>query len=116
MLDGKHVSQLERLKVSGHRSLFSELATLFCREMPVRLEQLREKITARDAAQVARLAHSMVGSSASIGGRQLQAALRGLELAAEANDWTVLEHHHRAVEQAWSDLVAALNRRLEQKT
>lgn len=115
VLDLKHLEQLESLKVSGKRSLFSELAALFCSEMPPRLEQLRAAVLGHDAVAVARLAHAMIGSAATVGGRQLQSELRLLEKAAPSDNWSSIETQHRSVDQAWIVLLNAIKQRLEKQ-
>lgn len=113
IIDLGHLRQLESLRVAGKRSLFFELSTLFCSEMPPRLEKLGAMVRQRDAAAVAKLAHAIVGSAATVGGRKLQSELRALEVAVESGDWPRIEGKHRAVIDAWDALQAAIKKRQE---
>lgn len=61
---------------------FPELARLFLADSPQRLNALREAIDRSDAAAIAKLAHVLCGSSASLGATLLAALSRELEVAA----------------------------------
>lgn len=113
IIDQRQLGQLESLRISGNRSLFCELAELFLSEMPPRFDKIDRSVLGRDASDVAKLAHLMVGSAAAIGARQLQAELRALEAAAESRDWALVERRHKAVLVAWDALAKAISARLE---
>lgn len=59
---------------------FSQLAALYLRDSRERIEQLRQAATAGDLAQLARLAHSLGGSCASIGASRLATLCNDFEL------------------------------------
>lgn len=61
---------------------FSELVHLFLADSPQRIASLRDAIAANDAAVVAKLAHTLCGSFASIGASALAALCRELEVRA----------------------------------
>jgi HPt (histidine-containing phosphotransfer) domain-containing protein len=110
VLDGKHMTQLRALHVEGKNSLFYELSVIFRREAAPRLSTLHKAIAAKDAQEVARLAHAFVGSTASIGARQMQCAMKAVELAAISAEWTKVEEILVYIDGAWARLLAALEK------
>ncbi|MFA5265673.1 MAG: Hpt domain-containing protein [Opitutaceae bacterium] len=110
VLDDKHMTQLRALHVEGKNSLFYELSVIFRREATPRISILHQAVAARDAAEVARLAHAFVGSTASIGARQMQCAMKAVELAAISSEWTKVEEILVYIDSAWARLLAALER------
>jgi len=61
---------------------FPELANLFLTDTPKRIASLQQAVTERDTVAIAKLAHAMCGSSASIGATALAAICRDLEIRA----------------------------------
>jgi two-component system sensor histidine kinase/response regulator len=68
---------LERLE--GDRELLEELARLFADECPKALREIRQAWESGDAHLLERLAHTMKGSSASLGAKQVSEAAFDLE-------------------------------------
>ncbi len=75
---------LKRLEGDGR--LLRELWADYLQKMPGELRILREAIEKGDAASAGRIAHSIKGASASIGGSAVSAASAGVERAASAGD------------------------------
>jgi CheY-like chemotaxis protein len=63
---------------------FAELANLFLSDTPPRIASLQKAMTALDAANVAKLAHALCGSSAAIGATALAAVCRDMEIRARS--------------------------------
>lgn len=63
---------------------FAELAALYRHDSPPRIAAMRDAHAAGDHAQLAKVAHALGGSSASIGATALSALCRDLENAAKA--------------------------------
>jgi CheY-like chemotaxis protein len=61
---------------------FAELAQLFLEDSPKRIASLRDAAADNDAVNVAKLAHTLCGSTASIGASALAAMCRELEIRA----------------------------------
>ncbi|MCC6142740.1 MAG: response regulator [Candidatus Hydrogenedentes bacterium] len=62
----------QALKVTGGKMpMFHRIATVFLTHMPHRIQELERAIEASDEAEIYRLAHSIQGASASIGGHRL---------------------------------------------
>jgi CheY-like chemotaxis protein/HPt (histidine-containing phosphotransfer) domain-containing protein len=64
---------------------FAGLAQLFLADSPQRIASLRSAVMAGDAAAVAKLAHTLCGSTAAIGASALAAMCRELEVRAKNN-------------------------------
>ena len=108
VLDLKHVAQLNNMKVAGGRTLFSELIAIYSKEAPSRFNKMREAFAGKDAGVLAKVAHAFVGSSASIGARQMQAVMRSLEQASLASDWNRIQECFASIEPAWTRLQETL--------
>ena len=87
---------LERLE--GDRDLFEEVAEVFTRDCPRLLEEMRQAISARDSNALKRLAHTLKGSSASIGGQVLSQTSGHMEKLAYSNDLEAASKVFGAVE------------------
>lgn len=70
--------------VDGEPDLVVELIDIFLEDVPQRLKAMRDAVTLRDATSLRGLAHSLKGSSSSLGACQLAVLCGGLE--ASAND------------------------------
>jgi two-component system, sensor histidine kinase and response regulator len=70
-------SALERM--DGDRGLMEELGRLFAEECPKNMAAMRQALDARDAERLERLAHTMKGSSASLGAMRVSEAALALE-------------------------------------
>jgi PAS domain S-box-containing protein len=73
---------LQRLE--GDRELLEELARLFLEECPGNIAGMRKALQGRDARLLERLAHTMKGSSASVGAVRVSEASLALEQEARA--------------------------------
>jgi len=73
---------LDRLE--GDRDLFAELARLFVEECPAAMKQMRDAHRNSDAHLLDRLAHTMKGSSASLGANGVSEAALALEMRARS--------------------------------
>jgi signal transduction histidine kinase/DNA-binding response OmpR family regulator len=66
--------------------LLKNVASLFLKDTPPRLEDLRDAMLREDAAQLARLAHAMKGSAANLGARGMATICSQVQALAEAGD------------------------------
>ena len=113
VLDPRQVQSLQSIPGLNHGTLLGELAEMLRRAMPGRLAELARHAAARDAEVLASQAHALAGSCASIGGRQMQAAINALENAATAGDWDQMPARVALVAEAWSRLDQALSDHLQ---
>jgi HPt (histidine-containing phosphotransfer) domain-containing protein len=82
LLDVKGV--LERLE--GDRELFEELVQLFADECPKSMAEIRAALDMADFVLLQRLAHTLKGSSASMGAMSVHHMALDLEMSARARD------------------------------
>ncbi len=89
-------------RVEGDRELLEELARLFIEGSPSAIQEMRGALSERDAHRLDRLAHTMKGSSASLGANRVSEAALVLEMRARSG----------ALENA-SDLMDSLQAELD---
>jgi len=82
LLDVK--AALERLE--GDRELLEELARLFADECPKSISEIRSALNAADFALLERLAHTLKGSSATMGAESVRQIALDLEMSSRARD------------------------------
>jgi HPt (histidine-containing phosphotransfer) domain-containing protein len=75
---------LGRIRAIGGDSLVDQMVELFVVDVPARLERLRCALAADDRTAVARAAHSIRGSAATLGALTVAQLCTSLELAAKA--------------------------------
>ncbi len=73
-------------RVLGDEELAKELINSFLEDTPAQLKNLKAMIEAGDVSDVERLAHSIKGASANLGGEVLRSAAYGVEKAAKAGN------------------------------
>jgi signal transduction histidine kinase/CheY-like chemotaxis protein/HPt (histidine-containing phosphotransfer) domain-containing protein len=78
-LDMRELIELQGSQTGGEPDIVSELASLFLRDTPRRLEDVLCALSAGDAEEVARLAHTVKGSSLNIGARRMASLCTRLE-------------------------------------
>lgn len=72
-------------RVEGDRELLEELVRLFVEGNPTAMREMRQALARRDARQLDRLAHTMKGSSASLGANRVSQAALLLEMRARSD-------------------------------
>lgn len=83
------------------REALEEIVAAFLEEAPLRLAELRDGLSAGDAALVARAAHTLKANGATFGARELEARSRTLEDAARIGDLTTADAAIANVESIW---------------
>jgi HPt (histidine-containing phosphotransfer) domain-containing protein len=109
VLDPRQVQSLQSIPGLNHGTLLGELAEMLRHAMPGRLAKLARHAAARNGEVLASQAHALAGSCASIGGRQMQAALNALENAAVSGDWDQMPARVARVAEAWNRLDQAVS-------
>ena len=90
-------------RVDGMADVLCEIVRMFLDEYPVQLAEVRQGLSARDLDAMARSAHRLKGSLASLGAMNAADEAAGMEVAARTGNLT-------EVEAAWSDFEASLER------
>ena len=73
------LAELRAYSGDGDESIVLELATLYLQGATVHIASLRDSLAARDCQRFERAAHTLKGSSGTLGARQLEARCRELE-------------------------------------
>lgn len=95
-------------RLAGDRSLLANLFRLYLEETPKKLAALEAAWAAHETYQVERLAHSIKGSSATVGALALQQAAMGLEMAAKADDTAAMGAAYAQVQSLAPKTLAAM--------
>jgi HPt (histidine-containing phosphotransfer) domain-containing protein len=105
----------EEMQVEGEPDLIVELINLYLEDAPVKLASMQEAAAEGDEVALKRVAHSLRGSSASIGVGQVAALCEELERAYRADSAgqavTILDRLEQELEEARRDLEAERRRR-----
>jgi two-component system sensor histidine kinase/response regulator len=110
VLDPAIVEQLRMLAAAGSSELLARLQASFARDTPLRLSALRSASAEGDREAIAFNVHTLKGSAANLGAREVVAICRQLEAGAETLGAEQLEQALGALERAAADAEAALAR------
>jgi two-component system sensor histidine kinase/response regulator len=94
--------------VDNDTAFFAELVDTFVHETETHLIELRRAVEAGDTVAVGRLAHTMMGSGAQMGGQRLASACRRLEDRAHAGAESEGEGDLQDIEAGYQELRGAL--------
>lgn len=94
--------------MSGDRELLVKLYALFEADAPKKMAELARHRARGDLREMARVAHSLKGASATVGAALLSRTAMELELASKGLDAVLAEEKHRAVERVCALTLAAL--------
>ena len=70
-------------RVGGDEDLSRELLEMFLEEFPHKLEEIKKALKEEEAPMVARVAHTIKGSSANIGANTIREAALEMEIASK---------------------------------
>jgi two-component system sensor histidine kinase/response regulator len=87
---------------------FAELAQLFLRDSPHRLDALAVAVRGLDAAQVANVSHTLAGSAGAVGAAQLSSMCKKLEVTARAGQLDDVGGKFAAIEAEYAHMVLRL--------
>jgi CheY-like chemotaxis protein/HPt (histidine-containing phosphotransfer) domain-containing protein len=110
VLDPEIVDQLRMLASAGNAELLERLQASFARDTPARLSAMRQASAEGDRHAIAFNVHTLKGSSANLGAREVVAICRQLEDEAETLTPERLERLLGELEAAAADAGAALAR------
>jgi CheY-like chemotaxis protein/HPt (histidine-containing phosphotransfer) domain-containing protein len=113
VLDPDVVGQLRSLAQAGNPELLFKLQASFARDTPQRLRELRSAVAAGDAGAVAFTVHTLKGSAANLGAREVVDSCAAIEDACAAAGLGSLEPMLAGLEQRAALAQAALSRLAE---
>ena len=105
------MSLLETMRATpGHqgKTLLDDFVALFLRDEPRRVAELRQQAAKCPPAELARMAHTVGGSCAIMGAKQMQRAALGLEEAATSGVPGAVDAALAKIDTAWAALRDAL--------
>lgn len=96
------------ITVGGNRRLAAELAEIFLQELESRMPEMAKAVVARDNTRIQFLAHTLVGSAASLSATQVTGTARKLESMALTGKLNTIDADFARLE----DEIAKLGARL----
>ena len=84
-------SEALSVRLSGDRALIREVINIFSEETQKRMCELEQAIKKQQGDDAARLAHTIKGSAANVGGNQFRAVAVKVETACKAENWPAAE-------------------------
>jgi len=112
-LDPDVVESLRQLTPPGEADVLSEILNLFLDEVPKKIHTLRAAVTAGDAVQVQRIAHSLKGSSGNIGARAMYDVCRQLDDRARSEEMSRLQLLADVLDREYAKVEAEIRRLLQ---
>lgn len=95
-------------RMAGDKELLANLFELFLTDAPQKLASLLQYETESDMYQLSRIAHSLKGSSATVGATRLFQAAQALELAAKDGDMATAAAKRQDIEKICHDTFIAM--------
>ena len=90
--------------LDGDRELLQDCLTILSQDLPQRIDDLERAFRARDMKAVCNLAHSIKGSVAVVGARDLKSDALAVELAAKDEQLQQVEQGVRDLQRHWGEL------------
>lgn len=114
-IDVTMLALLEDMQGPDEPNLVAELIELFLEDTKLQLEQIETAVIKRDMRQLKHAAHSLKGSSSSLGANQLAGWCHLLEMIETLNDWSkvpkIFVNLQRSAVEACSFLAKERDRR-----
>jgi len=103
-LDQNALAGIRTLDDAGSTAVLDELITMYLDEAPIHLANLQAAATAKDAAEVSRIAHAFKSASQNVGARQLGDLCRTLERKGKAGEIADAVDQVAAIERHFQSL------------
>jgi HPt (histidine-containing phosphotransfer) domain-containing protein len=110
VLDRAVMETLRQLTPPGEPDVLTEVLRLFLREVPLRMDRLRNAWAAGNIEGVYRAAHSLKGSAGNIGAQRLLVVCRQLDEMGRAGDLTESAPLVAALELEYDRVAAEIDR------
>ena len=101
-LDAETLAGLRDLDPTGGDAVVREIASIYLEDTPTRLRELEDAAATGHAERFIRAAHSLKGSSASLGVTAMRLAAEKTESAARSSGLAVGVTYLPALREAWS--------------
>lgn len=111
-LDAETLAGLRALDPTGSDAVVREIAAIYLEDTPARLRELEDATATGNSERFIRAAHSLKGSSASLGVTAMRLAAEKTESAARSSGLTAGVAHLPALREAWSAAEPFLRRLL----
>jgi HPt (histidine-containing phosphotransfer) domain-containing protein len=111
-LDAATLRGLRALDPTGGDEVLREIAAIYLEDTPLRLRELDDAAAAKQTERFIRAAHSLKGSSASLGVTAMRIAAEKAESAARTSGLAAGIVHLPALRAAWESSEAPLRRLL----
>jgi CheY-like chemotaxis protein/HPt (histidine-containing phosphotransfer) domain-containing protein len=95
-------------RMEGSTELAGDILDCFLEEIPEQIQSLWRAVETGRSEEIAQQAHRLKGASANVGGKALQALALEMELAAKANDLTVVRARSAEIDQQFVRLREAI--------
>ena len=109
-LDAETLAGLRDLDPTGGDAVVREIASIYLQDTPIRMRELQDAAAAGHAERFTRAAHSLKGSSASLGVTAMRAAAERIESTARSAGLAAGVSHLPALREAWSAVEPRLRR------
>ena len=113
VLDRAVMQTLRQLTAPGEPDVLTEVLQLFLREVPARMDRLRNACAAGNIQEVYRAAHSLKGSAGNIGAQRLLDVCRQLDEMGRAGDLAKAEPLVAALGLEYDRVAAEIDRILK---
>ena len=112
-LNQRALDNIRSLDPDGEAGVLREVIGIYIEEAPGHLASLRQALSTRDAAELARVAHAMKSASHNVGASQLGEACRQLEHASRAGDMDAATDGVATIETQYLGVLPLLRAEIE---
>ena len=96
--------------IAGAQALIAKVVEIFRDDAPLYVEQLSAALEQKDVRSIQRVAHSLAGTSGTVGGREVRNLALEIEQAAGREDWEFLATKIGLLPQSVDRLQTTLSR------
>jgi len=94
--------------LEGDERMFLKIMAIFMKNVPAQVNQLKVLLEGDDIAAVERAAHTIMGSSAMLGAKQMSEAAKHIEYSAIAGDMSAARLHFVQLAEECEKVMAEL--------
>ncbi len=104
IIDAETLGNFLEIESKGEENFAVEMVEIFFNHTEKRILELADDLQKRDAEAVKKKAHSLIGSSGSIGISSLSNLFEKLESSAETKDWDQITNHLSSISQKFENI------------